>query len=343
MIRLSAITLLVALLIIGGATALLAFTGSSVQATPDPVVAGGAVEVTFTTTVQSGEDLEAVEYRFVLSGASGGDWLCEDVANGTNTGQEYERTFSVNAPSTPGDYTLEARARDDNSGNQCSGSGAFSNIVSTSITVEEPYVEPNPDLPDACGLDVMLILDSSGSIDTAGQVDNVRNAAQSFVNSLAGTGSRLAVVEFASTAYVPIGYTSVNATSIANVFDPYLVEGGDQFNGYEYYDDTLGTGTRWTNWEAAFYQANTNLAPADLVIFFTDGDPTAYGIGSSPDDTGTDSATEAIALSRARLQANITKANGSHIFAVGVAGATFSNFAPITDGSNYLQYVTSNP
>ncbi|MEZ4636210.1 MAG: hypothetical protein R2856_14815 [Caldilineaceae bacterium] len=88
----------------------------------------------------------------------------------------------------------------------------------------------------------------------------------------------MAVVEFASTAYVPIGYTSVNATSIANVFDPYLVEGGDQFNGYEYYDDTLGTEYAMDKLEAAFYQANTNLAPADLNIFFTDGDRTAYGI-----------------------------------------------------------------
>ncbi|RPI20160.1 MAG: hypothetical protein EHM57_08575, partial [Actinobacteria bacterium] len=49
-----------------------------------------------------------------------------------------------------------------------------------------------PGFPESCGLDFLLILDESGSIESAGAVDEVQDAFGTLVGSLMGTGSRLA-------------------------------------------------------------------------------------------------------------------------------------------------------
>ena len=58
----------------------------------------------------------------------------------------------------------------------------------------------NPDLEAACGLDVILVLDESGSIANSGATGDVRDAARSFLGALRDTGSNVAIVEFATTA-----------------------------------------------------------------------------------------------------------------------------------------------
>ena len=130
------------------------------------------------------------------------------------------------------------------------------------LTVATPG--PNPNLPPRCGIDVMLVLDESGSIQSSGQTENVRNATRAFLNALSGTGAGVSIVDFSSTAARPVPYTTVTADTIANTFEPYLV------NGYK--------PGGYTNWEAAFAkvrEANTQGTLADLVVFITDGDPTA--------------------------------------------------------------------
>ena len=52
----------------------------------------------------------------------------------------------------------------------------------------------NPTLPATCGLDVALILDLSGSVGRA--LPNLKQAADTFVNSLVGTPSRMALFSF---------------------------------------------------------------------------------------------------------------------------------------------------
>ncbi len=51
-----------------------------------------------------------------------------------------------------------------------------------------------PTLPAACGLDVALILDLSGSV--GAQLPNLKSAANTFVDSLVGTPSRMAIFSF---------------------------------------------------------------------------------------------------------------------------------------------------
>src|SRR5690606_18284586 len=57
---------------------------------------------------------------------------------------------------------------------------------------------PNPTIPAQCGLGVTLVLDASGSVQTAGAVSQVRTAAEAFLEAFADTGSTARVLQFAS-------------------------------------------------------------------------------------------------------------------------------------------------
>ena len=56
----------------------------------------------------------------------------------------------------------------------------------------------NPPIEESCGVDVTLVLDASGSISSAGAVDDVRDAAQAFLDSLKNTDSTARVTQFAT-------------------------------------------------------------------------------------------------------------------------------------------------
>ena len=159
--------------------------------------------------------------------------------------------------------------------NSCTGTPADTDTLTAGLRVTTPG--PNPDLPPKCGINVILVLDESGSIGS--NAENVRRASRAFLNSLSGTGSKVSIVDFSTRAARPVAYTQVtgrvdpdgqNATgTIDTTFEPYL-KTGYVSNG-------------WTNWEDAFYEvkvANDGATKADLVVFMTDGDPTARNTGS---------------------------------------------------------------
>jgi uncharacterized repeat protein (TIGR01451 family) len=180
----------------------------------------------------------------------------------------------------------------------------------------------NPDLQPACGTKVILVLDESGSIDsTAGAEAAVRDAAKKFASGLADTGSQLAVIEFGSSAKRVFGYTAVTSGAggtLATTFNPYFdgTAAGDQYNA----PSQLG---QWTNWEDALKKVkelNTQSGVAPLVVFVTDGDPTAINTATGVQTNVANNT----ALAPAVVQADAVKAQGSHILAVGV-GAALSN------------------
>ena len=86
----------------------------------------------------------------------------------------------------------------------------------------------NPDLHTACGIDILMILDESGSIGNAGATGAVRAAFRAFTRALNNTGSRLAVAEFSTVARLPLAgaaarnYTTVTDATLASTFDPYI-------------------------------------------------------------------------------------------------------------------------
>ncbi|MGH9118661.1 MAG: DUF7507 domain-containing protein [Acidimicrobiales bacterium] len=134
---------------------------------------------------------------------------------------------------------------------------------------EPPIPIPNPDLPLGCGIDILVILDESGSIGSAGATDDVKEAFRAFTRALRNTGSRMAVAEFSTVARLPLvppfrdQYVTVTNTTISQVFDPYI-------NGFD--PDGL------THWEDGFRVGRYFLPPPDplrphLTVFITDGDP----------------------------------------------------------------------
>ena len=126
---------------------------------------------------------------------------------------------------------------------------------------------PNPDLEKACGLDISIILDESGSVKDYKK--DVQNAFRAFTSALKNTGSRLAVSEFSTVANLPLTgaardtYTPVTDQTIASTFDPYI---NNQYNP---------NGS--TNWEDGLrvsrYMLPKPSAQPHLVVFITDGDP----------------------------------------------------------------------
>ena len=127
-----------------------------------------------------------------------------------------------------------------------------------------PTPAPNPGLEGTCDLDVVLVLDMSGSIETAGEVDTVKDAADAFIDALLpGTETFIGIVSFSDTATVVSGLTG-NGTDLHEAIEV-LSAGG------------------WTNWEDALIVARGLLEGggdrddaehADLIIIVTDGDPT---------------------------------------------------------------------
>ncbi len=195
----------------------------------------------------------------------------------------------------------------------------------------------NPDIPQSLlcqDLRVVFILDESGSINGP-ESETVRKGAKALANALLNSGATLQLVEFSSLSHiVDLGGTAVNSTFISNLND-YLGEnlgstsasynpGGASNTGYnnQTYNPTSGGSNciGWTNWEDAL-QDITNI-DADLIMFFTDGNPTAYNVVSGGTLcsgqrvlTGAD---DADALPPAITQANIIKGQGKHMFLVGV-------------------------
>ena len=85
---------------------------------------------------------------------------------------------------------------------------------------------PNPDLEVACGLDISMILDESGSVGP--YKSDVQAAFRAFTGALKNTGSSLAVTEFSTVARLPLNgaaqkaYTPVTDATINNTFEPYI-------------------------------------------------------------------------------------------------------------------------
>lgn len=168
---------------------------------------------------------------------------------------------------------------------------------------------PNPDLPAACGLNIVLALDESSSL--LPHEATVRASVRSLLEALADTGSSVALVEFnldarqplPAPAYHPVTSGPSGTLGAGGIFDTYLNHGYVP-NGF-------------TNWDAAFVQIeqiNQANGAAPLVIFVTDSHPTVYTnqFGSI---VGAD---DARAIAEAVESANLVKAQGSHIFVVGV-------------------------
>jgi hypothetical protein len=208
-----------------------------------------------------------------------------------------------------------------------SGTNFMAEITSGSAAAQRPssggvwqQSRVNPRLPSACGLDVALILDLSGSV--GADLPNLKAAADGFVNSLVGTPSRMSVFSFSWGS--PAQLADRNHPELQPVSD---AGGAGVVKGW-YAGWGSSGGTNWDRGIAAAAFANGPRRTADrydLAIVLTDGNPTNWG------GTGTTAATvngngsnnRIREVEEAIFSANALKAKGTRVVAFGIgAGVT---------------------
>src|SRR5829696_8848026 len=122
---------------------------------------------------------------------------------------------------------------------------ALSTGRAAAVPPERAIPIDNPDLVAACGLDIHMVLDESGSVGIHAGV--VRRAFNAFTSALNNTGSRIAVSEFSTVADLPLTgaarttYTTVTDATRADTFGPYITD-GYQPNGATNWEDGLRMG-----------------------------------------------------------------------------------------------------
>lgn len=183
----------------------------------------------------------------------------------------------------------------------------------------------NPDLTKACGIDINLVLDESGSVGDASS--DVQSAFRAFTSALKNTGSRLAVSEFSTVARLPLRgaaqstYTVVTDETIASTFEPYISR------------DYRPGGT--TDWEdglrvSRYMLPRPSSVQPHLVVFITDGDPNRivkntvstsdYHTKVPLSENQVSDTSENSAANAAVPNANGLKSAGSHVLALAVGG-----------------------
>ncbi len=300
----------------------------------------GVVNVTFNVNTggSGNDDWQSTSYRYDNTG----DWFCVDHANYTGDPGSHSITTNIVAPvkvanppaTNSGVLYWRAHSDDD-----CD-SGTTDAASSERATV---YVqENNPPIAAACGINAVLILDESYSIYLSSLTTNVRNGAIALWDALEDTGSTLAIVEFNTASRKPFGnvFTSVVPANKAAFLDYINATPGGVPESYD--PAAYSNPNYYTNWEDAFVDTHSiNLAAgaADIVFFFTDGEPTTHNPGSSNIDTGS----VAPHLPPAAAAANVVKVtDGSHVMGIGVGSGAISNIAYVTGPELYAPGPPSN-
>lgn len=161
----------------------------------------------------------------------------------------------------------------------------------------------NPPFPARCGVRVTLLYDVSGSI-SASEATTMKAASNEFVDALAGTPSSIAIASFATDA-AAAGNANLGPTSVADAPGVAAVKASisalTRPNGVD----------RYTNWDAAFRSV---VGQSDIVVLFTDGNPTVHGVPAQYPPVLTD----LDQLDAGVLSANTVKAAGARVLALGV-------------------------
>lgn len=163
-----------------------------------------------------------------------------------------------------------------------------------------PNVYANDTAPTRCGINVLMILDQSGSID-ATEMTNFKNAAKGVIDSLSGTPSRVAISTFAAQASSPSALTLVpgNVGALKGQIDALPAQGSGN-----------------TNWDEALSKAAESGEYYDVALLLTDGDPTRSRLG---DGNAKDTLVQAIPSANAlKARTNPSTGKRTHVMAVGI-------------------------
>jgi hypothetical protein len=322
------------------------------HAQPDPTITitAGGNRIT-NTGVMGLEDV-----TFTVSGPAGTE-TCATEADGSCTVTVAPGTYSITQDSAPSDWFLSPILNTRSAFNTAVVNNRYDVVPNVTVaegahvdvTVDTPssglttrtspwaVSRDDPALPPMCGLRVALLFDLSASIGTStatsppSNLTLLRRAGVAFVDTLAGTPSRVAVYTFGT--YVPATPTpstsgandTLNLTSVNGAGATTLT---DKINGL-----SVNTGN-FTNWDAGLWQiASANHQQLEAtgsplyneVIVVTDGDPTRYGDGTPHGQTATGTATRFAEIENGIFSANTLKSDGTRIVAVGVGAGTSSS------------------
>jgi uncharacterized repeat protein (TIGR01451 family) len=169
-----------------------------------------------------------------------------------------------------------------------SGSGDI-NIDQIQVKVSYTTAVDNPELQDSCGMDIILVLDSSDSMN-GDDIQAVKDAAITLVDALMpATPTRIGVIDFDTNVIMPtLGLTNDKAAVLAKI-------------------NSIGhtLALEYTNWDAALQEADGGVGAGALIVIITDGNPT---LSSGPLSD----------LQDAVMAANAIKSSGSRILAIGI-------------------------
>ena len=166
-------------------------------------------------------------------------------------------------------------------------------------------ITPNPTLSSSCGVDMVIVIDRSTSIDST-ELSQMKTAMNGFVNAfLPATPTEIAVVQFGTQAQLVTGFSD-NAATLTTAINGIAL---------------AGSPTQYTNWANALNTARDlfpNRGKPQLIVFSSDGNPTArFGYDAfGPVDIDVND--EPTMLAAAIPEANAAKAAGSRIIALGI-------------------------
>lgn len=222
-----------------------------------------------------------------------------------------------------------------------------------------PSGTANNPLPERCDLDIAITIDRSNSIanDDPANPDRIRDAVNDFVADLASTPARVALFSYGTLAS---GYSGPNpqpsggtwdgadfpAAGFQPTADPVARQTlADTLTDIPFASSASPVAERekgWTNWQAGLGQGSNGYpgaaaadgatpADADLVIVFTDGNPTVHNAELAAGPPAAEAPTTAD-VAAAVSAADALKAGGSRVVAVAVGDVNADNLARITGG-----------
>ncbi|WP_353843937.1 SpaA isopeptide-forming pilin-related protein [Brevibacterium sp. RIT 803] len=194
---------------------------------------------------------------------------------------------------------------------------------------------PNPSLPEKCGLDISVVLDLSNSLSDSDVIDS-KEAAKAVSSGLSGTPSRVSVNTFAT--FGPDGTNEPIASSSVSTS-----ESVDSLNQRIDALQRVPQDSGGTNWDRGLGQLDGKSH--DLVLFVTDGKPTAYGEpGSERGNSDRGTRTDQIDVDKAVESSNSLKSQGSKVVGLGVGSGINEDNIKLVSGpaANDDYYVISD-
>ena len=203
-------------------------------------------------------------------------------------------------------------------------------------------VRDNQSFPTSCGVNILLVLDRSGSIEPF--KSTYRDAAKAFVDGLAGTPTQIGILSFSAGSNGVNSYQDGSGSSSLTRSPLDLGAAGSAAALNDTIDDVYASPSGGTNWDRALQKASQakgfsanaatgQTANPDVVVFITDGNPTARSTDGS--DSGSD--VDLIDLTAGMASANLVKSQQARaltklkLYALGVgSGVTADNLKAVS-------------